>query len=431
MNARDHARAKEKKQLYLHMSKKSCNFAPKNKENIIMRKLFYLLLPLVLFSACNFSTSLVVTPGKQEIPAEGGSFVVNIITADDLPDWTAECDSSWIVLSKYSGSGDGKITVEVAKNPRNAARSAAIKFRNESSVFVYVLQAANKNSGGNGGDNGGGDEGGNGGNEGGNGEGGNGEGGETEYVVSYKVYDDIKIVFAPGNLQYNPAKDEWRFAPHQYDMIGENNEKISNTYNGWVDLFGWGATGYMYSLPYLVSIDNSQYGPLGDHDLTGEYAEYDWGVHIGDKITNNPDRSYKWRLMYSWDWNYILDHNQHTLATVCGVRGMLIFPEGFEVNPDEISYEDYLHKIVNDESYLTDNGLVFLPAAGRREGSKLVRETTGWYHTSTSDGNSEGCVFLEFYSARDAEQQDVGAWTVGEPYGRHIGGSVRLVREVK
>ena len=396
-----------------------------------MRKLFYLLLPMVLFSACNFSTSMVVAPMKQEVPAEGLKYTVTLILADEVPDWEAECDSAWVKLSQYEGTGDANIEVTVSKNPSKEARTAAIKFRGEkSSVFSYVLQKGNPNGGDNGGN--GGDQGGNGGNEGGNGEGGNGEGGETEYVVSYKVYDDVKIVFAPGNLQYNPAKDEWRFAPHQYDMIGENNEKITNTYNGWIDLFGWGATGYMYSLPYLVSIDNSQYGPLGDHDLTGEYAEYDWGVHIGDKITNNPDRSYKWRLMYSWDWNYILEHNQHTLATVCGVRGMLIFPEGFEVNPDEISYEDYLHKIVNDESYLTDNGLVFLPAAGHREGSKLVRETTGWYHTSISDGNSEGCVFLEFYSERDAASSvDVGAWTVGEPYGRHIGGSVRLVREVK
>ena len=41
------------------------------------------------------------------------------------------------------------------------------------------------------------------------------------------------VYFSPGNLQYHPANNKWRFAPSQLDYIGEANENISSTYNGW------------------------------------------------------------------------------------------------------------------------------------------------------------------------------------------------------
>ena len=242
------------------------------------------------------------------------------------------------------------------------------------------------------------------------------------------------MVFAPGNLQYNPAKNEWRFAEHQYDMIGADNSKISQTYNGWIDLFGWGTSGYRSCLPYDITMENEHYGSQGDYDLTGSYANYDWGVYNSSKIKNNPDPSYKWRLLESVDWFPLFENHQHTLATVCGVPGLLVFPKGFEVDEKEISLDDYLHKSVKDEKYLTDNGILFLPAAGRREGNTFKRETTGWYHTATSYASqtiAKGCVIVEFYSSRDDEDGEGYFSTVGEPYGRHFGCAVRLVREVK
>ena len=387
----------------------------------MLKRIFLLLFPLLAFAACNLSTTMFVTPAKQEVPATGATFTISLITTDENPSWTAECDSVWVTISPELGNGDATITISVAKNPRMAARAAAVAIRGmSSSVFMYILQAANDKdeTGGNGGN--GGDNGGN---------------GDTPYTgPCFKVHDGVKVVFAPGNLQYCPSQDRWRFAEHQYDMIGYDNDYISSTYGGYIDLFGWGTSGFHSCVPYLATLDNAQYGPQGDYDLTGEYAVYDWGVYNNSQIVNNPDPSYQWRLLESWNWGYIIEHNQHTLATVCGVPGMLIFPEGFEVTPDEISYEDYLHKIVNDESYLTNNGLVFLPAAGRREGSTCIRETTGWYHSSTSAPSStfaSGCSIMEFYSSRDDEYGIGEATTVGEPYGRHYGCAVRLVREVK
>ena len=58
-----------------------------------------------------------------------------------------------------------------------------------------------------------------------------------------------QIVFSKGNLQYHCTNHVWQFATNQYDMIGDDNANISDSYDGWIDLFGYG-TG---NNPTLVS----------------------------------------------------------------------------------------------------------------------------------------------------------------------------------
>ena len=74
---------------------------------------------------------------------------------------------------------------------------------------------------------------------------------------AFSVSPIKKVIIAPGNLQYNAvSKGSWRFAEHQYDIIGNNNTHISSEYNGWIDLFGWG-TG---NAPINTSINADDYG---------------------------------------------------------------------------------------------------------------------------------------------------------------------------
>ena len=84
-----------------------------------------------------------------------------------------------------------------------------------------------------------------------------------------------KVVFSRGNLQYQPSTNTWRFAEHQYDFVGDdyfgnvyigsekcNNALISDTYSGWIDLFGWGTGRY----------------PTKTTDEISAYSEYvEWG----------------------------------------------------------------------------------------------------------------------------------------------------------
>ena len=73
----------------------------------------------------------------------------------------------------------------------------------------------------------------------------------------FSVAPDRKIRFSQGNLQYQPSTATWRFALHQYDCIGDENSNISADYDGWIDLFGWGTSGYNESKPYLTDTDNA------------------------------------------------------------------------------------------------------------------------------------------------------------------------------
>ena len=38
----------------------------------------------------------------------------------------------------------------------------------------------------------------------------------------FSVSKDTKVIFSTGNVQYHPKKNIWRFAPNQYDVIGNN-----------------------------------------------------------------------------------------------------------------------------------------------------------------------------------------------------------------
>ena len=65
----------------------------------------------------------------------------------------------------------------------------------------------------------------------------------------FSVADGHTVHFSRGNLQYmaNPqSKDKgiWRFAEHQYDFIGAASANASEFYDGWIDGFCWGTSGW-------------------------------------------------------------------------------------------------------------------------------------------------------------------------------------------
>ena len=60
----------------------------------------------------------------------------------------------------------------------------------------------------------------------------------------FSVSASKKVCFAQGNLQYQASTNTWRFAENQYDALTTENTNVSATYVGWIDLFGWGTSGY-------------------------------------------------------------------------------------------------------------------------------------------------------------------------------------------
>ena len=215
----------------------------------------------------------------------------------------------------------------------------------------------------------------------------------------FSVSPKQKVVFSPGNLQYKASTKEWRFAPSQYNYIGENNIKISDTYSGWIDLFGWG-TG---DNPTLKSNQNSDYDRF-----------VDWGAN-----SINGDPFHTWRTLSSDEWDYLVFNRPNAraligVAQVNGVNGIILLPDNW-IAPDSILFISGMHRDDYDNGYalhqtfstgqwsvLEQQGAIFLPAAGKRSLPSNHRPTMqisnteeyGFYWTSTATSN--GALFLYF-----------------------------------
>ena len=282
----------------------------------------------------------------------------------------------------------------------------------------------------------------------------------------FSVSAGQEVYFAKGNLQYTTtgthvvagggtAPGTWRFASHQWDTIGAANINISSSYTGWIDLFGWGTSGYhntndpynTFYLPYSIgnytTIVNTTfnyygYGPstnMQDMNLIGTSANYDWGIY--NAISNGGNEPGLWRTLTQAEWAYLLESRttvsgvRYAKATVNGVQGLIITPDNWttatypldSVNLTTISFTANVITAAQWVSTLESAGCVFLPAAGLRT-CNTVFSVNEWgsYHTSTSysaavsnsiEFHRNGC---RFYSGGGA---------------RYYGESVRLVTNNK
>lgn len=96
----------------------------------------------------------------------------------------------------------------------------------------------------------------------------------------FSIGQGRKCLIAKGNLQYHCLNSTWRFAPTQYSYIGEDNVNASPSYNGWIDLFGYGTSGWdSECLSYQPYSNNSDPTTYINQNLLDEYENADWGVY--------------------------------------------------------------------------------------------------------------------------------------------------------
>ena len=144
--------------------------------------------------------------------------------------------------------------------------------------------------------------------------------------------DGKKIRFSQGNLQFHPKNYEFRFAKQQYERLSkEDNEKCSPTLDGWIDIFGWGTSGFMGCQPTEDDLNAADYGPKSG-DLTGANANYDWGVF--NPIANGGNKEGLWRTPSAEEWDYLANQRPNAdklkvKCTVCGVEGFMLMPDDF------------------------------------------------------------------------------------------------------
>ena len=230
----------------------------------------------------------------------------------------------------------------------------------------------------------------------------------------YSVGPATRVCFSNGNLQYQASTNTWRFAEHQCDYIGTNNTYVSPTYDGWIDLFGWG-TG-----------DN----PINTSENYEDYSNFtDWGTN---PISNGGNVSFECRTLTKDEWNYIVNDRttasgiRYAKAQVNGKNGMVLLPDNWNSNTynltkTNLEYAAYTSNIISalDWSDLLEaNGAVFLPAAGLRYVTNIANVGSYGDYWSASYNGTSSAYSLSFGN---------GFLNASYNVNRSVGRSVRLV----
>ncbi len=214
----------------------------------------------------------------------------------------------------------------------------------------------------------------------------------TAIPCGFSVSPTQNVRFAPGNLQFNASvgshacadgttqQGTWRFAENQYDTIGAPNVFASESYNGWIDLFGCGTSGWNSGAvayqPWSTNGDYKDYFINNyQRDLQGKYANADWGVY--NAISNGGNAPKLWRTLSIDEWTYLVQARENASslraeAEVCGVWGIVLLPDGWE-KPATLNLvsmaEDYVlnHYTPAEWNELESTGAIFLPETGQRD----------------------------------------------------------------
>jgi hypothetical protein len=273
-----------------------------------------------------------------------------------------------------------------------------------------------------------------------------------------------QVYFSQGNLQYRASSNTWRFAEHQWNYVGEtlidfdggtiqmgnvyengvkcDNKLISSTYSGWIDLFGWGTSGWECGNTYFYPWDNtnsvSGYGPTVPSNLSGIYANCDWGMY--NAISNGGNQIKLWRTMTREEWNYVfflrstLSGKHYAKAQIDDVYGVILLPDNWSNSvynligaDDNTGSIGYRHNIMTSsvwENIFQPNGAVFLPAAGER--GEFPARNSGYYWSASY--YDDDCMW-----AWHAVFEDEYVFIDDDGFGhfRHAGHSVRLVHDAQ
>jgi len=192
-----------------------------------------------------------------------------------------------------------------------------------------------------------------------------------------------QVQFAPGNLQYVPSTDTWRFAPSQTDYAGVNEAYFNDNpgYSEVIDLFPWGE---------------------------------DYGSYIGTG----------WRLLTDDEWQYLLREEEIGYgssyagqATIGTQHVLMLVPDGwqpfatltFAPSPNNWTTNSYAEANL---SSLEESGVVFLPCEGNM----------GLYWSSSPSLSDESKAYGMFFSTSSV--------AANAPTPRIRTCSVRLVKDV-
>lgn len=267
----------------------------------------------------------------------------------------------------------------------------------------------------------------------------------------FSVSATTKVKFSQGNLQYQASTNTWRFAENQWDYVGgmetgletgtvyENgikcsNNLISSTYDGWIDLFGWGTSGYNHGAscyqPWNDNANVNGYQAYGSStcNLFEQTGKADWGYN---RISNGGNVEGKWRTLTTEEWDYLI--NGRTNASNLYGHGKIENINGFILLPDNWALPSGLN-FTSGESMWTNSyttvqwtlmesaGAIFLPITGYRVETDLYDTRSNGSYWSSSYSGPAHSNSLFFYSSGITPQCRSN---------RFCGNSVRLVHNIE
>lgn len=275
----------------------------------------------------------------------------------------------------------------------------------------------------------------------------------------FTVGNGKRVIIAQGNLQYQASTETWQFAANQYDYIGnaEGNttaEAERATQSAWIDLFGWGTSGWnngnLYYQPYNtattgVDTNGYGYGPTKgsryNYSLTGDYANADWGVY--DSIANGGNVAGRWRTPQSLEFGQIFKNRsastlnnvanaRYAKATVNGVNGVVVFPDVYE-HPAGVALPTSINATgsggwdgnvysASEWAKMEAAGCVFMPITARINNGAIVATASGCYWSSTV-GSTQGQAFYVMFSSANFYYNSTSCY-------RNYGQAVRLVQDI-
>lgn len=247
---------------------------------------------------------------------------------------------------------------------------------------------------------------------------------------TFTVAQGKKVYFSQGNLQYQASTNTWRFAERQCDVVGRDYENLSSTYDGWIDLFGYGTSGWDSGAnayqPYSKNHEETDYF---DGDLTGDNANADWGVY--NKISNGGNKEGLWRTLTYREWYYLLFTRPHyaelhSKGRVDGIQGLILLPDDWQIpngvkfSPKEKNWDTNDYTIAEWRK-MEANGAIFLPDS-KYWSSSTYQSYDNWNNSSFN----RIYVYIVSTSYTDDSYQEA----YNKSY-RNAVCSVRLVQDVK
>ena len=287
-----------------------------------------------------------------------------------------------------------------------------------------------------------------------------------DWGKTYSVDANQRVYFAHGNLKYHFTNDQWRFFDEQYGMCtkteventlstnvsseqGEpyyvnatnsdnqpawDRANYIHTLSQWTDHFNFGtsgehATGNAFRYPwhtfYGISLgimegNGYAYGPWDNNasqDLTGAYANADWGVNNRTELNNSltpvagdwRTQRGDWRTPTQSEWYYCINgskridvdnsyrYGKARIEVSSGnyVNGLMmipdkwhwfLMPEALPFTPGTGGYESNTYTLAQWD-VLDRYGAVFLPAAGSRLHIVEAYGDEGFYQSASCAKN--------------------------------------------